>query len=192
MDYDIIVIGAGPGGYVAAEKAAKAGKKTLLVERERLGGICLNWGCIPTKALLKSAQAYHYAAKAEEYGVSIAGEVKPDFNKMVQHSRNVADMMNKGVEFLMNKSGVDCGQKSGSDDRKRRKTVVLCGTHNPCRRCFKPSVALLAAGRKVYNRLPSGYDLGTTAQEHGRCGFGCHRKRVRTFLPKHRNAGDVG
>ena len=107
MNYDIIVIGAGPGGYVAAEKAAKAGKKTLLIEKERLGGICLNWGCIPTKALLKSAQAYHYAEKAVEYGVSIEGEVKPDFAKMVERSRGVADQMNKGVEFLMNKSGVE-------------------------------------------------------------------------------------
>lgn len=107
MNYDIIVIGAGPGGYVAAEKAAKAGKKTLLIEKERLGGICLNWGCIPTKALLKSAQAFHYAEKANEYGVSISGEVKPDFAKMVERSRGVADQMNKGVEFLMNKSGVE-------------------------------------------------------------------------------------
>lgn len=107
MNYDIIVIGAGPGGYVAAEKAAKAGKKTLLIEKERLGGICLNWGCIPTKALLKSAQSYHYAEKAVEYGVSIEGEVKPDFAKMVERSRGVADQMNKGVEFLMNKSGVE-------------------------------------------------------------------------------------
>ena len=107
MNYDIIVIGAGPGGYVAAEKAAKAGKKTLLIEKERLGGICLNWGCIPTKALLKSAQAFHYVAKASEYGVVTEGEVKPDFAKMVERSRGVADQMNKGVEFLMNKSGVE-------------------------------------------------------------------------------------
>ncbi len=107
MNYDIIVIGAGPGGYVAAEKAAKAGKKTLLIEKERLGGICLNWGCIPTKALLKSAQAFHYAEKAAEYGVCVSGEVKPDFAKMVERSRGVSDAMNKGVEFLMNKSGVE-------------------------------------------------------------------------------------
>ncbi len=79
----------------------------MLIEKERLGGICLNWGCIPTKALLKSAQAFHYAEKAAEYGVCVSGEVKPDFAKMVERSRGVSDAMNKGVEFLMNKSGVE-------------------------------------------------------------------------------------
>ena len=143
MDYDIIVIGAGPGGYVAAEKAAKAGKKTLLVERERLGGICLNWGCIPTKALLKSAQAYHYAAKAEEYGVSIAGEVKPDFNKMVQRSRNVADMMNKGVEFLMNKSGVQVLKGTASLTADKKVEVM---TESGEKQLFSAEHIILAVG----------------------------------------------
>lgn len=107
MRYDIAIIGAGPGGYVAAEKAAQLGFKVALIERERLGGICLNWGCIPTKALLKSAQAYHYAIKGADYGVEIEGVVKPNFSKIVERSRNVADMMNKGVEFLMKKHNVD-------------------------------------------------------------------------------------
>ncbi len=107
MRYDIAIIGAGPGGYVAAEKAAQLGFKVALIERERLGGICLNWGCIPTKALLKSAQAYHYAIKGADYGVEIEGIVKPNFSKIVERSRNVADMMNKGVEFLMKKHNVD-------------------------------------------------------------------------------------
>lgn len=107
MRYDIAIIGAGPGGYVAAEKAAQLGFKVALIERERLGGICLNWGCIPTKALLKSAQAYHYAIKGADYGVEIEGSVKPNFSKIVERSRNVADMMNKGVEFLMKKHNVD-------------------------------------------------------------------------------------
>lgn len=107
MRYDIAIIGSGPGGYVAAEKAAHLGFKVALIEKERLGGICLNWGCIPTKALLKSAQAYHYAVKGEDYGVEIEGNVKPNFSKIVERSRNVADMMNKGVEFLMKKNNVD-------------------------------------------------------------------------------------
>lgn len=107
MRYDIAIIGSGPGGYVAAEKAAHLGFKVALIEKERLGGICLNWGCIPTKALLKSAQAYHYAVKGEDYGVEIEGSVKPNFSKIVERSRNVADMMNKGVEFLMKKNNVD-------------------------------------------------------------------------------------
>ena len=107
MNYDIIVIGAGPGGYVAAQKAAQGGKKTLIIEREKLGGICLNWGCIPTKALLKSALAYHYVKQAQTYGVDIKGDFSPNFTKMVERSRDVADKMNKGVEFLMNKAGVE-------------------------------------------------------------------------------------
>lgn len=107
MRYDIAIIGSGPGGYVAAEKAAHLGFRVALIEKERLGGICLNWGCIPTKALLKSAQAYHYAVKGEDYGVEIEGSVKPNFSKIVERSRNVADMMNKGVEFLMKKNNVD-------------------------------------------------------------------------------------
>lgn len=107
MIYDIIVIGSGPGGHVAAEKLAKVGRKVLLVEKERLGGICLNWGCIPTKALLKSAQAFHYVDKAAEYGIALDGQAKPDFQKMVERSRGVADQMNKGIDFLMKKSGVE-------------------------------------------------------------------------------------
>ena len=131
MNYDIIIIGAGPGGYVAAEKSAKAGKKTLLIEKERLGGICLNWGCIPTKALLKSAQAFHYAEKSMDYGVDIMGDVKPNFAKMVERSRGVADQMNKGVEFLMNKSGVEV--MFGTAKLNADKSVnVICtdGTEN--------------------------------------------------------------
>lgn len=107
MNYDIIVIGSGPGGYVAAQTAAENGKKTLLIEKEKLGGICLNWGCIPTKALLKSAAAYHYAVKAKDYGVDITSEVKPDFAKMVERSRAVSEQMSKGVEFLMKKANVE-------------------------------------------------------------------------------------
>lgn len=118
--YDIAIIGSGPGGHVAAEKAAHLGYKVVVIEKERLGGICLNWGCIPTKALLKSAQAYHYAEKAEEYGIEITGEVKPNFTKIIERSRGVADTMNKGVEFLMKKSNVDVvyGKASLTKDKK--------------------------------------------------------------------------
>ncbi|MBQ0113023.1 MAG: dihydrolipoyl dehydrogenase [Bacteroidales bacterium] len=120
MMYDIAIIGSGPGGHVAAEKAAHLGYKVVVIEKERLGGICLNWGCIPTKALLKSAQAYHYAEKAEEYGIEIVGEVKPNFTKIIERSRGVADTMNKGVEFLMKKSNVDVvyGKASLTKDKK--------------------------------------------------------------------------
>lgn len=107
MNYDVIIIGSGPGGYVAAIRAAQLGLKVAVVEKENLGGICLNWGCIPTKSLLKSAQALEYAVHAADYGVSITGEVKPDFAAMVKRSRNVAEGMSKGIQFLFKKNKVE-------------------------------------------------------------------------------------
>lgn len=107
MNFDLIVIGSGPGGYVAAIRASQLGMKVGVVEKENIGGVCLNWGCIPTKSLLKSAQAYEYALHAESYGVSISGEVKPDFPKMVQRSRDVAEGMSKGVQFLFKKNKIE-------------------------------------------------------------------------------------
>jgi len=107
MDFDLIVIGSGPGGYVAAIRAAQLGMKVGVVEKENIGGVCLNWGCIPTKSLLKSAQALEYALHAESYGVSISGEVKADFEKMIKRSRDVADGMSKGVQFLFKKNKIE-------------------------------------------------------------------------------------
>ncbi len=107
MNYDLIIIGSGPGGYVAAIRASQLGMKTAVVERAELGGICLNWGCIPTKALLKSAQVYNYVKHAENYGVSIDGLVKPDFAAMVKRSREVAAGMSKGIEYLFKKNKID-------------------------------------------------------------------------------------
>ena len=111
--YDIIVIGSGPGGYVAAIRASQLGKKVALVEKAELGGVCLNWGCIPTKALLKSAQVYSYCKNAAHYGIEIAGEVKPDFEKIVARSRTVAETMSKGVAFLMKKNNIEIIQGFG-------------------------------------------------------------------------------
>ena len=107
MKYDIIVIGSGPGGYVAAIRAAQLGKKVAVVERAEAGGVCLNWGCIPTKALLKSAQVYNYCKSAEHYGLNFAGEVRPNLEKIVARSRGVAETMNKGVLFLLKKNNVE-------------------------------------------------------------------------------------
>ena len=107
MKYDILIVGSGPGGYVAAIRAAQLGKKVALVERAEPGGVCLNWGCIPTKALLKSAQVYGYCKNAEHYGLEFAGEVRPDLEKIVARSRGVAETMSKGVRFLLNKNGID-------------------------------------------------------------------------------------
>lgn len=107
MNYDVLVIGSGPGGYVAAIRASQLGFSVGVVEKENLGGICLNWGCIPTKSLLKSAQAYEYALHAADYGVSITGEVKPDFEAMVKRSRGVAAGMSKGIEYLFKKNKIE-------------------------------------------------------------------------------------
>lgn len=107
MKYDLLVIGSGPGGYVAAIRAAQLGMKVAVVEKENLGGICLNWGCIPTKSLLKSAQAFEYAIHAADYGVSIKGEVTPDFKAMVKRSRDVADGMSKGIQYLFKKNKIE-------------------------------------------------------------------------------------
>ncbi|GAB4382033.1 MAG: dihydrolipoyl dehydrogenase [Salibacteraceae bacterium] len=106
MDFDLIVLGSGPGGYVAAIRASQLGLKTAIVERESLGGICLNWGCIPTKALLKSAQVFDYLNHASDYGISVA-KPKADFGAMIKRSREVAGGMSKGVEFLMKKNKIE-------------------------------------------------------------------------------------
>ena len=101
-EYDIVVIGSGPGGYVTAIRASQLGFKTALVEKENLGGVCLNWGCIPTKALLKSAQVFDYLKHSKDYGINIK-EYDKDFNAVINRSRNIANDMSKGVNFLMKK-----------------------------------------------------------------------------------------
>lgn len=106
MDFDVIVIGSGPGGYVAAIRASQLGMKTAVVERAELGGICLNWGCIPTKALLKSAQVFNYMKHSEDYGITINGNAEPDFAKVIARSRAVADGMSKGIQFLLGKNKI--------------------------------------------------------------------------------------
>ena len=106
MKYDIIIIGSGPGGYVTAIRASQLGFKVAVVERENLGGICLNWGCIPTKALLKSAQVYDYLKHVDQYGLSVK-EFDKDFDAIIKRSRNVAEGMSKGVQFLMKKNKID-------------------------------------------------------------------------------------
>ncbi len=106
MNYDVIVIGSGPGGYVAAIRASQLGLKTAIVEKESLGGVCLNWGCIPTKALLKSAQVFEYIKHAKDYGINVS-ESTHDFDAVVKRSRGVADGMSKGIAFLMKKNKID-------------------------------------------------------------------------------------
>jgi dihydrolipoamide dehydrogenase len=112
--YDIIVIGSGPGGYVAAIRASQLGKTVAIVEKAEPGGICLNWGCIPTKALLKSAQVYQYVKKSTDFGIDIAGTVTPQLEAMVKRSRVVAGNMSKGIQFLMRKNKIDVIQGFGA------------------------------------------------------------------------------
>lgn len=112
MAYDVIVLGSGPGGYPAAIRSSQLGKKVAIVEREKLGGICLNWGCIPTKALLKSAQVFEHAVHAADFGLEI-NNAKVNFDAVIQRSRGVADKMNKGVQFLMKKNKIDVIEGTG-------------------------------------------------------------------------------
>lgn len=112
MNYDIIVLGSGPGGYVAAIRASQLGLKTAIVERESLGGICLNWGCIPTKALLKSANVFEYISHASDYGIKV-GKFDADFGGMVKRSRDVANGMSNGIQFLMKKNKIDVVMGTG-------------------------------------------------------------------------------
>jgi len=122
MNYDLIVIGSGPGGYVAAIRASQLGMKVAIVEREELGGICLNWGCIPTKALLKSAQVFEYLNHAADYGIKVNG-VEADFESMIKRSRGVADGMSKGIQFLLKKNKIDTLVGSGKITKDRKVEV---------------------------------------------------------------------
>ena len=131
MKYDIIVIGSGPGGYVTAVRASQLGFKTAVVEKESLGGICLNWGCIPTKALLKSAQVYEYLKHVDEYGLK-AKSIDKDFSAVIKRSRGVAEGMSKGIDFLMKKNKIDIikgtgkiqqGKKVAVTDTKGKETI---------------------------------------------------------------------
>jgi len=133
--YDVLVIGSGPGGYVTAIRASQLGFNTAIVEKESLGGICLNWGCIPTKALLKSAEVYDYLKKSEDYGIS-AENVSSDFGKVINRSRSVADTMSKGVNFLMKKNKITVikGHATINSDKTitiqdKKDSYIISGSH---------------------------------------------------------------
>ena len=123
MNYDLIVIGSGPGGYVAAIRGAQLGMNVAIVERENLGGICLNWGCIPTKALLKSAQVFDYINHAADYGIKV-GKATVDFEAMIKRSRGVADGMSKGISFLMRKNKITVINGTGKLTRGKKVEVT--------------------------------------------------------------------
>ena len=152
MKYDVMIIGSGPGGYVAAVRAAQLGFNTAVVERENLGGICLNWGCIPTKALLKSAQAFNYIKHSETYGVKIEGSFKPDMNAIVERSRTVAANMGKGVAHLMQKNNITVIEGEARLTKDRKVSVEMkdgSGTQ-----VFEADHIILATGARSRN-LPN-------------------------------------
>ena len=148
--FDIIVVGSGPGGYVAAVRAAQLGKSVAVIERSEIGGICLNWGCIPTKALLKSAQAYTYACHAAEYGFE-ATDVKADLDKMVARSHGVAAQMSKGVEFLIKKNKITLLR--GEAVLKSGHTVEVNDFEAGTRTVYEADHIILAVGSRA-NSLP--------------------------------------
>ena len=151
MKYNVIVIGSGPGGYVAAIRASQLGKKVGVVEKAEIGGTCLNWGCIPTKALLKSAAVYTYMQHAENYGIKLEGEVHPDMEAVVARSRGVADGMSKGVQYLFKKNNVELIPGLGS--LTANKTVKVVDAEGNTTE-YEADHIILATGSRV-RQLPA-------------------------------------
>lgn len=172
MNYDIIVIGSGPGGYVAAIRASQLGFKTAVVEKSELGGICLNWGCIPTKALLKSAQVFHYVKHAEEYGVYV-NDARFDFEKIIARSRSVADGMSKGIQFLLKKNKIDVLQGFGKLV-SNNKVLVKCNDGTE-KELISPNIILATGARS--KELPQ-------LKQDGKRVIGYREALTLPYLPK--------
>lgn len=155
MNYDLIVIGSGPGGYVAAIRASQLGLKTAIVERAEIGGICLNWGCIPTKALLKSAQVFEYLKHASDYGIKVNGG-EADFSAVVKRSRDVADGMSKGVQFLMKKNKIDVIKGFGKIKAGKKVAVAGAGGGEEIHEAKNIIIAVGARSRELPNLKQDG------------------------------------
>lgn len=151
MKFDIAVIGSGPGGYVAAIRAAQLGKKVAIIEKAELGGICLNWGCIPTKALLKSAHVFDYMNRAEDFGFNKMENISYDFQNIIQRSRKVSDTMSKGVQFLMKKNKIEVIQ--GEATLKPGKKIMVKGEDGVSNEISADHIIIATGGRS--RELPS-------------------------------------
>lgn len=152
MDFDVIVLGSGPGGYVTAIRAAQLGFKTAVVEKESLGGVCLNWGCIPTKALLKSANVFEYIQHAEDYGIEVKGS-NINFDNIIKRSRNVADGMSKGVQFLMKKNKIEVVMGTGKV--KAGKKIEVTAADGTTKTISANHIIIATGGRsRVLPNLP--------------------------------------
>jgi dihydrolipoamide dehydrogenase len=145
MNYDLIVVGSGPGGYVAAIRASQLNMKVGVVEKAELGGVCLNWGCIPTKALLKSGEVYSHMNHAQNYGIKVEGEIKPDFEAMISRSREVANGMSKGIQYLFKKNKIDHLQGFG---KLVDKQTVEVTSEDGTKEKYKASHIILATGAR--------------------------------------------
>ncbi len=208
QSYDLIVIGSGPGGYIAAIRAAQLGMKVAVVEREHLAGICSNWGCIPTKALLRTADVMHNAQHAKDYGLVLEGSIKPDIKAIVARSRGIAARMNNGVGFLFKKNKVDIiwgeakitkpgeivvgkstkpvvePQGPVSEEHAGRGHLHRQAHH---RRDRRPPARAAGhrAGRQADLDLFRGDEAGRNAEVAARHGLGRHRHRICELLPHH-------
>jgi dihydrolipoamide dehydrogenase len=151
MSYDLVVIGSGPGGYVAAIRASQLGMKVGVVEKAELGGVCLNWGCIPTKSLLKSAQVFEYLNHAQDYGINIEGKALADFSAMVKRSREVAGGMSNGIQFLFKKNKIEVIQGTGKLTKDKKVEVTKSDGKNET---VEAKHVLLATGARS-RQLPN-------------------------------------
>ncbi len=194
--YDVIVVGSGPAGYVSAIRCSQLGLKTAIVERAELGGICLNWGCIPTKALLRSSEIYHLMHRLDEFGFS-ADNIKFDLSKIVARSRAVSKQLSGGVGFLMKKHKITvivgeaklAGQGKVSVTKDGKASRLHGQEHHPRHRRARPRAAGAGAGRQADLDLSRSADAQCHAEEAAGGRLRRHRHRIRQLLPHARRRG---
>jgi dihydrolipoamide dehydrogenase len=197
-EFDVCVIGSGPGGYVAAIRASQLGFSTAIIEKRHLGGVCLNIGCIPTKALLRSAEVLESIQHASDYGIEVSGS-KADFGGMVKRSRGVANKMSKGVQFLMKANKIQVFMGTGVfasknelqvQDESGKETERIKAKHFIIATGARPRVLpnLPIDGKMTY-RFGSRNDHGKATEENGYCWGWCHWGRVCLFLPHYWHRG---